>query len=233
MPALGPAHVAVAFGAGALLSYYLTTRSSSKVGGSAPAAKGNASQPAQACVQVKYEELLSFCEATLVASGSSTENAAQVARVLVKADLRGIPSHGVNRLYLYCDELRRGAVKSDGSPFVVSESASAALVDGDNAQGAVVGDFCMDLAIKKARETGVGWVAANNTNHYGIAGHYAMAAARAGMIGMSFTNTSPVVIPTRASKPALGTNPIAIAAPCSGGDPVVLDMSTPCVPLGR
>jgi LDH2 family malate/lactate/ureidoglycolate dehydrogenase len=91
----------------------------------------------------------------------------------------------------------------------------------------------MDLAIQKAEEFGIGMVVARNSNHYGIAGYYSMMAADKGFVGMSFTNTSPVAVPTRASKGALGTNPISIAGPTSRGDPVVVDMATTNVPFGR
>lgn len=90
----------------------------------------------------------------------------------------------------------------------------------------------MELAIKKAKECGVAWVVARNSNHYGIAGWYAMMASEQGMIGMSMTNTSPVCTPTRSKKAAIGTNPIACAAPTLG-PPVVLDMATPTVPFGK
>lgn len=90
-------------------------------------------------------------------------------------------------------------------------------MDGNNAQGAVVGKFAMNVAMQKAKEAGVGWVVARNTNHYGIAGYYAMMASERNMIGMSFTNTSPVVVPTRSKKAAIGTNPIAFAAPTMVG----------------
>eukprot|EP00041_Stephanoeca_diplocostata_P014102 m.253218 g.253218 ORF g.253218 m.253218 type:complete len:380 (-) comp19580_c0_seq2:377-1516(-) len=183
-------------------------------------------------VRIPAKDLEDFCTSCLVASGSEPENARLVAHVLVLADLRDINSHGVNRLDLYCDELKRGAVSTSAKPTIASEAASVALVDGKNAQGPVVGKFCMDLAIAKAKETGCAWVVCNNSNHYGIAGYYAMLAADEGLIGMSMTNTSPVCTPTRSKKPAIGTNPIACAAPTTS-DPVVLDMATPTVPFGK
>lgn len=90
-----------------------------------------------------------------------------VAEVLVEADKRGITSHGVNRLSLYCSELQRGAVKGTGCPSILKEGPAMALVCGNNVQGAVVGKFCMQLAMRKARESGCAWVVARNSNHYG------------------------------------------------------------------
>jgi len=90
----------------------------------------------------------------------------------------------------------------------------------------------MDLAIKKAKDMGVGWVSARGCNHYGIAGYYAMRAMKQGLIGFCFTNTSPCVVPTGAAQTAIGTNPISCAASGTQSD-MVLDMATTTVALGR
>jgi len=76
-----------------------------------------------------------------------------------------------------------------------------------------IAKFCMELAIQKAKKHGIGWVVARGANHYGIAGYYAMMASKQNMVGMSYTNTSPCVFPTRSAEAALGTNPISVAAP--------------------
>lgn len=91
----------------------------------------------------------------------------------------------------------------------------------------------MNEAIRKAKESGVGWVVARHTSHYGIAGYYAMMAAEAGCIGLSMTNTSPVCVPPLAKNAATGTNPIACAGPVKDGEPVVIDMATSTVPFGK
>ncbi|KAJ7358807.1 hypothetical protein OS493_021594 [Desmophyllum pertusum] len=82
----------------------------------------------------------------------------------------------------------------------------------------VVGNFCMELAIKKAKEHGIGWVVCKGSTHFGIVGWYSAQALQHGMIGMSMTNTSPVVVPTRASQSSIGTNPLSVAAPGKAGD---------------
>merc|ERR1711976_104182 len=91
----------------------------------------------------------------------------------------------------------------------------------------------MDLAIKKAKEVGVGWVSCKGSNHFGIAGWYGLRAAEQGLMGMAFCNTSPLVVPTRARKPTLGTNPISLFAPAKDGDSFELDMATSSVALGK
>ncbi|PAA68433.1 hypothetical protein BOX15_Mlig032596g1, partial [Macrostomum lignano] len=119
-----------------------------------------------------------------------------------------------------------------GNPVILKEGPSTGLVDGQNLLGPVVGKFAMQLAIDKAKQSGVGWVVANNSNHFGIAGWYAMEASSEGLLGMAFTNASPLLVPTRAVNPALGTNPISLAAP-NGQEPFVLDMATSAVALGK
>ena len=107
-------------------------------------------------------------------------------------------------------------------------------MDGGDGLGGVVGEFCMRLAIKKAREAGIGWVTARNSNHFGIAGHYSMMAEREGLLGLSFTNGSPWVTATRsAGARVMSTNPLSFTAPGEQGDSMVLDMATSCVAVGK
>jgi L-2-hydroxycarboxylate dehydrogenase (NAD+) len=91
----------------------------------------------------------------------------------------------------------------------------------------------MDLAIQKAKETAVGIVTVRNSNHYGIAGYYALMALDHDLIGMSMTNAAPLVVPTFGRTAVLGTNPIAITAPTSRETPFVFDMATSTVPRGK
>jgi len=90
----------------------------------------------------------------------------------------------------------------------------------------------MELAIRKARQTAVGFVAVRNSNHFGIAGYYSMMALKAGMIGIASTNAGPLVVPTFGRNAVLGTNPISVAVPTGREEPFVLDMATSVVPRG-
>ncbi|XP_077293118.1 putative oxidoreductase YjmC [Arctopsyche grandis] len=188
---------------------------------------------AESLVAVKQEEAKQFMIKCLQAAGSEPGPAEEQADVMLEADRQGHFSHGMNRLASYCNDLLLNACDSKAKPTVVKESASTAFVDGQNTFGATVGNFCMNLAIQKAKETGVGWVVAHRSNHYGIAGWYSMKALKEGMIGMSFTNTSPLMAPTRSKERCLGTNPISLAAPAENGDRFVLDMATTAVAVGK
>lgn len=160
--------------------------------------------------------------------------AIEMAECLMAADYRGHYSHGMNRLDMYLNELRNGTVDGAAHPQILTETVATAWVDGCNGLGAVVGNWCMDLAMSKAQAVGIGIVSAKNSNHYGMAGWYTIRAQLKGLIGMSMSNTSPVMAPTRSKEPALGTNPIAFSAPSTTeGDAFLLDMATTSVALGK
>jgi len=106
------------------------------------------------------------------------------------------------------------------------------VIDARNGIGQVVSEWAMDLAVRKARDNGVGIVTVKNSNHFGIAGYYVQKAIDANMLGVCMTNAAPLVVPTNGAEAVLGTNPIALGAP--GGDlPLLLDMATSVVPRGK
>ncbi|XP_070561660.1 ureidoglycolate dehydrogenase (NAD(+))-like [Ptychodera flava] len=149
---------------------------------------------------VELNEARSFIERCMVSLGTKPVHAATLAEALVTADHRGHFSHGMNRLDMYTDCLQKGTTVSDKEPVIVKETVATGYVDGNNILGPVVGKFCMQLAIEKAKEAGIGWVVANGSNHYSIAGWYSTMALENGFLGMSFTNASPSVVPTRGKK---------------------------------
>ncbi|XP_023303266.2 uncharacterized oxidoreductase YjmC-like [Lucilia cuprina] len=181
---------------------------------------------------VKVEEARRFMIDCFRAVNVPQEHAEQQADLLVAADYRGHFSHGMNRLEMYLNDLTINATNGTALPTILKETPSTAWVDGNNGLGAVVGNFCMDLAIKKAKQVGVGWVCAKNSNHYGMAGWYPMRAMKEGLVGMSMTNTSPLMAPTRSKVAALGTNPLSLGVPAKD-DQFLLDMATTAVALGK
>ncbi len=182
--------------------------------------------------RVSEGELREFVIEVLTSLGVEREDAEIVADNLVMADLRGIESHGVQRLKRYVDGIRSGGIKLGKKGKVVHEGPSYALIDGEEGLGQVVAHRAMKLAIEKAKKTGIGVVVVRNSNHYGIAGYYAKMAAEEGMIGISMTNSRPLVAPTWGRERVLGTNPISLAAPTEEGI-FLLDMATSVVPMGK
>jgi LDH2 family malate/lactate/ureidoglycolate dehydrogenase len=155
------------------------------------------------------------------------------ADVLLASDLRGIESHGVQRLKMYYDRIKAGIQKAVTEMEIVREGPTTAVVDGHHGMGQVIGVRSMQMAIDKARKFGMGSVAVRNSTHFGIDGYYPMMAIRAGMAGMSFTNARPAIAPTFGVQPMLGTNPIAFGAPTDEDCPFVYDGATSIIQRGK
>jgi L-2-hydroxycarboxylate dehydrogenase (NAD+) len=161
-------------------------------------------------------------------------DAETAAEVLISADLRGVDSHGIIRLNTYYgDRLRKGLIDPLSPVTVLAETPVTLALSGGNGLGQVVGKYAMNRAIAKAKDSGVAMVTVRDSNHYGIAGYYAMMALEHDLIGISFTNSQPLVAPTYGKKALLGTNPIAVAVPAKTQRPYVLDMATSIVPYHR
>ena len=174
-----------------------------------------------------------WTRALLEGAGLEAEPAATVAETLVWTSLRGVDSHGVARVPVYVERLQTGVLNNHPRPQVVSRHAAIAVIDGDHGPGQVAAVAATDLSIELAREYGVGVVSVRRSGHYGAAAFYAMRAAEAGLIGVSMTNTEPLVIPYGGAGAALGTNPIALAAPSAGGRIFNVDMATSQVAINR
>lgn len=165
--------------------------------------------------------------------GVPEEDARTCTEVLIAADLRGIESHGVGRLKYYYDRIEAGVQLVETNTEVVKETPTTAVLDGHHGMGHVIAHRSMRLAMDKARHHGLGAVAVRNGTHFGIAGYYALMAARAGLIGFVVTNARPAIAPTWGTEPMLGTNPIAFAAPSDGPHPFCFDGATSITQRGK
>lgn len=165
--------------------------------------------------------------------GTPPDIADDVAEVLLASDRRGIASHGTARLTQYVALVEAGVMDPTARPVVVRERPALVLMSAQNGWGHHASRVAMDLAVERALNVGMATVVVRRSNHYGIAGWYALRAAEQGLIGVSLTNSSPLVAPTRARVPLLGTNPIAVAAPAGRFGTFCLDMATSTVPRGR
>lgn len=182
---------------------------------------------------VGAEPLTQFCQAVFEKLGVPPGDAAVTTEVLVLADLRGIDSHGVARLRRYYTGLKDGMMLARPKMKIVHETPVSALLDGGAALGQVAGSRGMDLAMEKASKSGLGFVAVRNSNHFGIAGYYAMRALQQDLIGIALTNSDVYVVPTFGKEVMLGTNPISVGVPTLRERPFVLDMSTAVATLGK
>lgn len=155
------------------------------------------------------------------------------ADVLIASDLRGIESHGVQRLKMYYDRILAGIQRPTTDFKIIRETETTALIDAGHGMGHVAAFRAMELAIKKAQKFGTGAVAVGNSTHYGIAGYYALMAIQKGMIGLTLTNARPSIAPTFGVEPLLGTNPLTIGCPTDEPFPFLIDCATSITQRGK
>ena len=183
-------------------------------------------------VYIQEEKLNAFCQDAFEGFGFSPEEASIIKDVLMMSDMYGIQSHGMQRVVRYHKGIEKGLIDINAKPEVVFETPVSAVIEGHDAMGQLVGHFAMELAIKKAKESGIGIVSARNSNHYGIAGYYADLALKEGLIGFSCTNSEAIMVPTFARKAMLGSNPIAFTMPAEPFN-FFFDASTTVVTRGK
>ncbi|MDR2349535.1 MAG: Ldh family oxidoreductase [Deltaproteobacteria bacterium] len=183
---------------------------------------------------ISHDDLIDLTAAILEKGYSyGPEEARVTAVLLVEADARGIPSHGVSRLNFYRKNLREGHTRPGNEPETVWETPVSLVVDGKAGVGPYVAEKTVKRLVEKAEDKGFCAAAVRNSNHYGIAGYWAEEIAKEDMLGMAFTNTYIAGVPTFGCLRILGTNPIAAAIPEAGGRIFSLDMATTTVTHGK
>jgi len=191
------------------------------------------SEPAQGPVYAAVEAAQAFGRNLLVAHGLSEEDAGIVVGCLVRADLRGVDTHGLQFLPQYLDRVRRGMVNPIPNLVVERVTPVVGALDGDNGFGFVVATKAMEAAIEIAREYGIGVVSARRSSHFGMAACYMLQALEAGYISFVFSNASRAMPPWGGREALLGTNPFAAGAPAGNETPFDLDMSPAVAARGK
>jgi len=180
-----------------------------------------------------HQYLLDFTSSIFQKMGCIKEDADTTAKVFIAAELRGLPSHGMIRLKDYFELWKAQRINVKPQIKIIHETPSTAVVNADNAIGMIAASRSMEIAISKAKNIGTGWVSTCNSNHYGIAGYYAMMALEHDMIGICMTNANPLVAPTFSISRMLGTNPIAVAIPAGKQPPFIADFATTPIARGK
>jgi hydroxycarboxylate dehydrogenase B len=184
---------------------------------------------------VATAHLVSLVSAIMRGGGCAGEEASTVARRLVDSNLVGHDSHGVIRVGKYLEWVRAGWIIPNQPPSVVFENDALAIIDGNRGFGQVAGEFAGALGTKKAGRSGIAMIGLRNCGHLGRVGDWAELAAAKGQVSLHFLNTSGAqrVAPFGGSDRRLSTNPITIGVPVSGGDPVIVDITTSMVAEGK
>lgn len=184
-------------------------------------------------IKMSHFELIEVAEHLFVAGGLREEDARIIANDLVAANLRGLDSHGVSRIPMYLERIRRGVVKAQPDIKVERITSAVASVDGDNGMGFLAAHLAMDEAIKLASESGIGLVGVRRSTHYGMASLYVQQALEAGYIALAYTNSSPALPVWGGRTTFLGASPFAAAVPGGQEVPYVLDMAMTVIARGK
>ncbi|MFA6480300.1 MAG: Ldh family oxidoreductase [Victivallaceae bacterium] len=184
-------------------------------------------------VLIDKDVLKRFCQEVFKSAGLWNEDAGYAAEVIIAADIRGIPSHGIGRLRRYVNGLQTGLMRPNAKMETVFETPSSIVVNANGGMGAPVSVKTMKKVIEKAGKAGAAFGCVRDSNHFGIAGYYAMMALEKDMLGIAMTNTAALGVPTFGREVMFGTNPLAFAAPADEETGFVLDMSSTVVTRGK
>ncbi len=163
----------------------------------------------------------------------NNDHASICAEALINAELTGAPTHGLSRLKMYCDRIKKKLINPNPKIKVKKISGSITHIDANNSIGFVAADLAIKKAIISAKKTGLGLVAVKNSSHYGLSGYYADQAVKKNLIALIFTNAPPAIAPHGAKKSLFGTNPICFGTPTGSKIPFILDTSISKINRGK
>ncbi len=182
----------------------------------------------------KHDALLEISEQLLASGGVPAGDLPLVARLLLKADLRGYPGHGISRIPSYVSWIQDGKTKLSARPKIVREGKTTAMIDGNHYIGQVVAYEGMKLAVTKAKEHGVGIVCLSRAGHVGRLADYVELAAEQGMIGMGAISVGTGNTALYGGMERVtGTNPMAFGIPGKNGQHIILDFATSATSMGE
>lgn len=185
---------------------------------------------------IDHGRLTDLVTRIFVAAGSPGAAARETAVHLVTANLKGHDSHGVGMIPAYVANIGRGMLVPDAAAEVVRDQGAVLLIDGHMGFGQVVGREATELAMKRVEDTGVVCAGVRNCHHLGRIGTYGELCGEAGLISIHFVNVvghAPQVSPFGGRERRMTTNPFCCVVPRPGQEPLVLDMATSAVALGK
>ncbi|MDC3207916.1 Ldh family oxidoreductase [Candidatus Pelagibacter sp.] len=165
--------------------------------------------------------------------GLNADHAKICSKALINAEQVGAYGHGLSRLKMYCDRIKKKLINPKPKIMIKKISQSISYIDANNCIGFVAADIGIKKAIQNAKKTGIGLVAIKNSGHYGLSGYYAEQAVKKNLITMIYTNAPPAVAPYGSSKSLFGTNPICFGTPSGSKVPFILDTSISMINRGK
>ena len=184
-------------------------------------------------MNIKNKKLLNLVKKIFIKYKLSTKHAEISARALINAEIVGAYGHGLSRLKMYCDRIKKKVINPKPKIRIKKISESISHIDADNSIGFVAADIAIKKAILNATKTGIGLVAVKNSGHYGLSGYYAEQAVNKNLVTMIYTNAPPAIAPHGARKSLFGTNPICFGTPSGSRAPYILDTSISMINRGK
>ena len=182
---------------------------------------------------MKPNKIKSIVKEIFVKHKLSSEHAKICADALINAEQVGAYGHGLSRLKMYCDRIKKKVINAKPKIKIKNISQSISQIDANDSIGFVAADVAIKTAIKNAKKTGIGLVGVKNSGHYGLSGYYAEQATKKNLVTMIFTNAPPAVAPHGALKSLFGTNPICFGTPTGSKAPFILDTSISMINRGK
>jgi L-2-hydroxycarboxylate dehydrogenase (NAD+) len=182
---------------------------------------------------MKNSNLKKIIKSIFLKHGLNIKHAEISSKYIIKAELFGAPSHGLARLQMYCNRIKRKLINSKPKIKIKKISNSISHIDADNSIGFVAGDIGIKKAISSAKKTGFGLVGIKNSGHYGLSRFYAEQAVKKNLIALCFTNAPPAIAPHGSKKSLFGTNPICFGTPTGSKIPFILDTSVSMINRGK
>lgn len=183
--------------------------------------------------ELSIDDLTQLATRALENAGASPSMARAAAKALVAADMEGLGTHGVSRVALYCQHLRKGRANGKAQPRMIREKSGTCLIDAAGGLAYEAAAIAVQEAIKRAKQYGIAFAGVTNSHHFGAAAYHLAPVAEAGLIGLGCTN-SPAAINAWGGKRAFyGTNPIAAIFPRKSAAPIVVDLSLTEVVRGK
>ena len=182
---------------------------------------------------MKPNKIKSIVKEIFIKHKLSSEHAKICADALINAEQVGAYGHGLSRLKMYCDRIKKKVINAKPKIKIKNISQSISQIDANDSIGFVAADVAIKTAIQNAKKTGIGLVGVKNSGHYGLSGYYAEQATKKNLVTMIFTNAPPAVAPHGALKSLFGTNPICFGTPTGSKVPFILDTSISMINRGK
>ena len=182
---------------------------------------------------MKNTKLNKIIREIFINHGLNKNHATISTNALINAELVGAYGHGLARLKMYCERIKKKLINPKPNIKIKNISQSISLIDANNSIGFVAADIAIKKAIKNANKTGIGLIAVKNSGHYGLSGYYAEQAVKKNLVTMIYTNAPPAVAPHGSLKSLFGTNPICFGTPTGSKIPFILDTSISMINRGK